>query len=74
MCAYSRSDEHIVPKDTEYGVSGLGVKIEGGCETCSGMLVFRSGGSRHPGLGLKLGFRRWDCHGLHPRGGMVKSY
>ena len=37
------------------------------------MLGFCSGGSRHPGLGLKLGFRRWDRDGLHRRGGVIKS-
>ena len=58
LCAYPRSDEHVVPGDTGHVVSGLGIRIEEGCGACIGMLAFRSSGSRLPGLGLKLGFRR----------------
>ena len=58
LCACPRTVGHVVPEDTGYAVSGLGIRIEGGCEACIGMLVFRSSGSRLPGLGLKLGFRR----------------
>jgi hypothetical protein len=74
LCACSRPDEHVVPGGTEHAVSGLGMEIEEGCGVCFEMLVFRSSGSRLPGLGLKLGFRRWDRYGLHCRGGMMKSY
>lgn len=74
LCAYPRPDGHVVPEDTGHVVYGLGIRIKEGCGTSIGMLVFRSSGSRLPGLGLKLGFRRWDRCGLHRRGGMMKSY
>jgi hypothetical protein len=74
LCANLRTDGHVVPEDTGRADSGLGIRIEGGCGACIGMLVSRSSGSRLPGLGLKLGFRRWDRYGLHGRGGMMKSY
>jgi hypothetical protein len=49
---------HIVPQDTGHAVFGLGTGITRGCMARGGMLVSCSSGSRPPGLGLKLGFRR----------------
>ena len=69
----ARNCAHVVPEEARHPVYFLGIRIAEGCGVCSGVLVFRSGGPCHPGLGLKLGFRRWDRDGLHRQGGVMGS-
>ena len=56
LCWSTGGYGHVVPDEIAQGVFGLGIGIVGGCGACGGMLIFRSCGPRHPGLGLKLGF------------------
>jgi hypothetical protein len=51
---------HVVSDGTANVFSRLGIGIVGGCDAYGGMLAFIWAVSGHPGLGLKLGFRRRD--------------